>query len=411
MSVFRKLQEAAAAHPMAVHAFPVGDGKFKVAKVGSKVKHVSPGDTISSSDLDDLSDAGHKVREIKKPMKEGWIHIGPAGSKSPYTSFGSKKPGTVTLGDDGKWAKKDKEPAGTTRKTINDRLTTVKSEEVEHIEEGMPSGVIKDKAKLAAMSNKEFAEKYKNSTEDSLRAKARTHGIKNINHYINRRSAGLADASDSDNQVDEALGTMKNIKAATKFSQSNIAKMDREERARKKAKEDYSKMRKDMGMDDKATTRKIVGEDIEQIDEISPALLSKASKAASDKAITLKQKSNQKVKDMSMMTDRETNTIVKGKEKEADDLSKQINVDRDMADKKAKQSSLFARIAAKKQNKNDVKQVDESGLSTKTLANYSVKASAATTDKKLPANKTRNRYAGVSRVDKILSLRDKKKVD
>lgn len=64
-------------------------------------------------------------------------------------------------------------------------------------------------------------------------------------------------------EMDEALGTMANIKAATEFGQSNIAKMDREEKARKKAKEDYSKMRKDMGMDDKATTRKIVGEDVE----------------------------------------------------------------------------------------------------------------------------------------------------
>jgi hypothetical protein len=59
----------------------------------------------------------------------------------------------------------------------------------------------------------------------------------------------------------------------------------------------------------------------------------------------------------------------------------------------------------------EVEQVDESGLSTKTLANYSVKASASTTDKELPAKKTSNRYAGVHKVDKILSMRDKKKVD
>jgi hypothetical protein len=34
-------------------------------------------------------------------------------------------------------------------------------------------------------------------------------------------------------QVDEAMGTIKNMKAATKFGQSNIAKMDREEKQRK----------------------------------------------------------------------------------------------------------------------------------------------------------------------------------
>ena len=57
---------------MAVHAYPIGGGKFKVHKVGSKVnpEHVKAGDVISSSDLDDLSDAGHKVKEVKKPLKE-----------------------------------------------------------------------------------------------------------------------------------------------------------------------------------------------------------------------------------------------------------------------------------------------------------------------------------------------------
>ena len=42
--------------------------------------------------------------------------------------------------------------------------------------------------------------------------------------------------------VDEALGTMSNIKAATKFGQSNIAKMDREEKARKAALSPKQKM-------------------------------------------------------------------------------------------------------------------------------------------------------------------------
>lgn len=55
-------------HPMAVHAYSTGGGNFKVHKVGSDVHHVKPGDSIRSSDLDDLSDAGHKVREIKRPM-------------------------------------------------------------------------------------------------------------------------------------------------------------------------------------------------------------------------------------------------------------------------------------------------------------------------------------------------------
>ena len=67
MGTFDRLVEQAKLHPMAVHAYSVGGGKFKVHAVGAKVKHVSTGETISSSDLDDLSSAGHKVKETKKP--------------------------------------------------------------------------------------------------------------------------------------------------------------------------------------------------------------------------------------------------------------------------------------------------------------------------------------------------------
>ena len=64
------LSEATAkVHPMAVHAYPIGKGQYKVHAVGSNVKHehVKPGDTIRSSDMDDLTDAGHKVKEVKAP--------------------------------------------------------------------------------------------------------------------------------------------------------------------------------------------------------------------------------------------------------------------------------------------------------------------------------------------------------
>ena len=62
--------EEAKVHPMAVHAYSVGGGNYKVHAVGSKVEHVKAGETIRSSDLDDLTDAGHKVKEINKPMSE-----------------------------------------------------------------------------------------------------------------------------------------------------------------------------------------------------------------------------------------------------------------------------------------------------------------------------------------------------
>lgn len=71
MSKVRIVLEAAkSVHPMAVHAYSSGGGKFTVHATGSKVKHVKKGDTVSSSDLDDLTDAGHKVKEVKKPIHE-----------------------------------------------------------------------------------------------------------------------------------------------------------------------------------------------------------------------------------------------------------------------------------------------------------------------------------------------------
>jgi hypothetical protein len=203
MKTFRELTEASV-HPMAVHAYPSGKNQFTVHAVGSKVKHVSVGDKVSSSDLDDLTDAGHRVKEVKKPV----------------------------------------------------------SEEVEQVDE------ISKKA---------------------------------VNAYLDRSD----EISDADRPGDKA-------------------KKPNRERGNKLA---Y----------DKLTGDAKIGA-----------------------------------------------TLGKGK----------------------------TRIGpGGKAIKNEEVDLDESGLSTKTLANYSLKASTATTDKSLPAKKTSNRYAGVYKVDKILSLRDKKKVD
>jgi len=58
---------------------------------------------------------------------------------------------------------------------------------------------------------------------------------KSDSYLLNRRKAISKAMKEDAEQVDEALGTMANIKAATKFGQSNISKMDREEKARKAA--------------------------------------------------------------------------------------------------------------------------------------------------------------------------------
>jgi Domain of unknown function (DUF6321) len=97
----------------------------------------------------------------KDTQAEGYIHIGPADGSSPFDKWGDKKPGTRTLGNDSRWAKRDKEAKGPgTKKNINDRLTTTK-EEVDHIDE-------------ASSAMKSLASKKKSGTE---RAHKETHGI------------------------------------------------------------------------------------------------------------------------------------------------------------------------------------------------------------------------------------------
>ena len=90
------------------------------------------------------------------------------------------------------------------------------------------------------------------------------------------------------------------------------------------------------------------------LDEISSGLLNRASSSASNKADAFRQSANQKVKDIIKITDPESNTIVKGKEKEADNLSKGINLDRDQQANKNRQANLFARAAARRVNKEEV---------------------------------------------------------
>jgi hypothetical protein len=97
MKRFRDILEEVQIHAMGVHVNSNGPSKgFTVAKVGKKVNpdHVKVGDTLSSSDLDDLADAGHKVREVdssKKKLGEGTTGSGGYRTKDgryiPFKSF------------------------------------------------------------------------------------------------------------------------------------------------------------------------------------------------------------------------------------------------------------------------------------------------------------------------------------
>jgi hypothetical protein len=116
---------------------------YRVHKVGSSVDGVKVGEHITDSEMDDLHDMGHKVKEVQlKP----------------------RKPRTM-------------------------------KEQLEDLSEAMPSSVIKHKQSLVNLSDEEFKAKHGNKTAEQLRVMARRHGYSNENHYINRVSKMNEDVS------------------------------------------------------------------------------------------------------------------------------------------------------------------------------------------------------------------------
>lgn len=99
------------------------------------------------------------------------------------------------------------------------------------------------------------------------------------------------------------------------------------------------------------------------IKEVTSGFLVKAAQKALDKSETIGQKANKDVKKMDSMTG-DDNKVFPGKEKEHQDLSKSVNADREMSDKKRMQAKSFMSAAKKRAMKEEV--VDE-GLG-KTLA-------------------------------------------
>lgn len=196
------LEAAKGVHPMAVHAYPSEKGKFTVHATGSKVQHVKKGDTVSSSDLDDLSDAGHKVKEVKKPLSEsttakkkvaegykrdsGYGHAADAH----YKTLSPKMQDAVNL-----HLRKGK--------SYDDAVKAAKvhvKEEEELEEAGMPASVIKHKEKLSGMSDKDLAHHLGDKSKKDLRDMAARHGYgwnkqtkTGSDHYVKRVAAGKKD--------------------------------------------------------------------------------------------------------------------------------------------------------------------------------------------------------------------------
>ena len=67
MKSFSEYLDEGTTHKMAVHVQPTDKSytNFTVKAIGDSVSTVKVGDKLKSSDLDDLSDAGHKVKEVK----------------------------------------------------------------------------------------------------------------------------------------------------------------------------------------------------------------------------------------------------------------------------------------------------------------------------------------------------------
>jgi hypothetical protein len=101
-----------------------------------------------------------------------------------------------------------------------------------------------------------------------------------------------------------------------------------------------------------------------EIKEVSTQLIVRAAKSSLDQSEISREKANQKVKDLNKITDPDSNKIIKGKEKEADDLSKDINDLRKHSEVKNKQAKFFARVASRRQVKEDIEQLEEKNTPT-----------------------------------------------
>jgi len=79
---------------------------------------------------------------------------------------------------------------------------------IEDLDEGMPASVIKSKQRNAEMSDEDFAERYKDKSDDDLRSMAWRHGYgKGSNYYVNKKKQGLGEQV-----VDEAEYQGKKVK-------------------------------------------------------------------------------------------------------------------------------------------------------------------------------------------------------
>ena len=184
---------------------------------------------------------------------EGYIHIGPADGSSPYDKWGNKKPGTRTLGNDSKWARRDKEPRGPVKKNINDRLTTTR-EEVESVDE-------------ASSAMKSLASKKKSGTE---RAHKETHGISSKRFAVRQTDKSKPTKHKVDIHVVTAKGEERKYQDEVHAKDKHSAIFQTQRK--------YAEFGKKMGYSiDKVVHKGMVKEEVEGIDEASKATVASYS--------------------------------------------------------------------------------------------------------------------------------------
>jgi hypothetical protein len=177
-------------------------------------------------------------------------------------------------------------------------------EEVQVDEAGMPASVIKSKQNRANMTDKQFADSHKNHSDADLRSMAWRHGhgkpgTPGHDHYVNRRAKGLKEEAE---QIDEistklavnyAKGALKSMDtAAAKGSSGHGTFMKRsagQKLALDKTNPEHKRLKAKVGTTDAnakdAAYKKTVGEDVEQVDELSTDTYHSAAHKAAKRAM------------------------------------------------------------------------------------------------------------------------------
>jgi hypothetical protein len=128
------------------------------------------------------------------------MHFGRPGHKHGYDPLGWRKP----IDRQTKAGKMFKQDSDYRKNMVKSRYKLSGKSATESVAEGgMPASVIKQKQQLADMSDKEFAEKYGNKSDEELMSMAWRHGYgKGSKIYVNKCSKGKQGATEKSDTME-----------------------------------------------------------------------------------------------------------------------------------------------------------------------------------------------------------------